>query len=135
MGVMTVIDERKYGKLLAKTLPKVIETDEEFDHMAARLEELYIPERDLTAEEEALASLLEKLIEDYDAQYHAIPEAKPNEMLQYLMEQRGLKQAHLVPVIGSRAQVSDIVNGKRGISKAQAKKLAAFFHTSVELFI
>jgi HTH-type transcriptional regulator/antitoxin HigA len=56
-------------------------------------------------------------------------------MLQYLMEQRGLKQADLVPVIGSRAQVSDIVNGKRGISKAQAKKLAAFFHTSVELFI
>jgi antitoxin component HigA of HigAB toxin-antitoxin module len=63
---------------------KVIETDEEFDHMAARLEELYIPERELTAEEEALASLLEKLIEAYDAEYHAIPEAKPNEMVQYL---------------------------------------------------
>jgi len=38
-------------------------------------------------------------------------------------------------VIGSRAQVSDLVNGRRGISKAQAKKLAQFFHVSVELFI
>jgi HTH-type transcriptional regulator/antitoxin HigA len=38
-------------------------------------------------------------------------------------------------VIGSRSQVSDLVSGKRGISKAQAKKLAEFFHVSIELFI
>jgi plasmid maintenance system antidote protein VapI len=31
--------------------------------------------------------------------------------------------------------VSDLVNGKRGISKAQAKKLAEYFRISVELFI
>ena len=34
-----------------------------------------------------------------------------------------------------RGAGSDIVSGKRGISKAQAKKLAAFFNTGVELFI
>jgi plasmid maintenance system antidote protein VapI len=34
-----------------------------------------------------------------------------------------------------RAQVSDLVNGKRGISKTQAKKLAEYFGVSVELFI
>jgi HTH-type transcriptional regulator / antitoxin HigA len=59
----------------------------------------------------------------------------PHEMVRYLMEQRGLRQADLAPVIGSRAQVSDLVNGRRGISKAQAKKLAQFFHVSAELFI
>jgi hypothetical protein len=42
-------------------------------------------------------------------------------------EQRGLRQADLVSVLGSRAQVSDLVNGKRGIGKAQAKKLAEYF--------
>ncbi len=47
----------------------------------------------------------------------------------------GLKQADLVPVLGSRAQVSAVVNGTRGISKAQAKKLAEFFHTSTDRFI
>ena len=129
------IDQEKYGKLLAKTLPKIIETDEEFDRMAALLEELTIPERELTPEEDALASLIEKLVVDYDDRYYAIPDAKPHEMVKFLMEQRGLKQADLVPVLGSRAQVSDLVNGKRGISKAQAKKLAEYFGVSAELFI
>ncbi|MBZ5728520.1 MAG: helix-turn-helix domain-containing protein [Acidobacteriia bacterium] len=133
MGVTTV-DDKKYGKLLAKTRPKVIETEGEFDRMVALLEDLSIPERDLTPEEEILASLLEKLIADYDDKVE-LPEVPPHEMVRYLMEQRGLKQADLVPVIGSRAQVSDLVNGNRGISKAQAKRLAEFFGISVELFI
>jgi HTH-type transcriptional regulator/antitoxin HigA len=137
MGITATvsINREKYGKLLAKTLPKIIETDEEFDRMAALLEELTIPERELTPEEDALASLVEKLVVDYDDRYYAIPDAKPHEMAKYLMEQRGLKQADLVPLLGSRAQVSDLVNGKRGISKAQAKKLAEYFGVSAELFI
>ena len=129
------IDQKKYGKLLAKTLPKIIETDEEFERMAALLEELTIPERDLTPEEDAVANLIEKLVLDYDDRFYAIPEAKPNEMVRYLMEQRGEKQADLVPLLGSRAQVSDLVNGKRGISKAQVKKLAEYFGVSAELFL
>jgi len=137
MGITATvdIDQVKYGKLLAETLPKIIETDEEFDRMATLLEELTIPERELTPEEDALASLIEKLVVDYDDRYYAIPDAKPHKMVQFLMEQRGLKQADLVPVLGSRAQVSDLVNGKRGISKAQAKKLAEYFKVSAELFI
>jgi HTH-type transcriptional regulator/antitoxin HigA len=51
------------------------------------------------------------------------------------VEQRELKQVDLVPVLGSRAQVSELVNGKRGISKAQVKKLAEYFRVSAELFL
>jgi HTH-type transcriptional regulator / antitoxin HigA len=136
MGLTTIsgINERKYGKLLAETLPRVIANDEEFDRMVAQLEALSIPERQLSAEEDALATLLERLIADYDDKF-SLPEQPPHEMVKYLMEQRGLKQADLVPVLGSRAQVSDLVNGKRGISKAQVKKLAQYFGVSAELFI
>ena len=134
LTAMSGINEKKYGKLLAKTLPRVIADDEEFDRMVAQLEALSIPERQLSAEEDALATLLERLIADYDDRF-SLPEQPPHEMVKYLMEQRGLKQADLVSVLGSRAQVSDLVNGKRGISKAQAKKLAAYFGVSAELFI
>jgi HTH-type transcriptional regulator / antitoxin HigA len=88
-----------------------------------------------TPEEEALAELVAKLIAAYDAGHYPAPDMPPHEMVRYLMEQRSLRQADLAPVIGSRAQVSDLVNGRRGVSKAQAKKLAQFFHVSVELFI
>jgi HTH-type transcriptional regulator / antitoxin HigA len=46
-----------------------------------------------------------------------------------------LKQSDLPPVFGSKSRVSEVVNGKRDISKEQAKKLASFFHVSADLFI
>jgi len=33
-----VIDRQKYGKLLARTLPTVIETDAEYEHFLAEIE-------------------------------------------------------------------------------------------------
>jgi HTH-type transcriptional regulator/antitoxin HigA len=128
------LDAVLYGKLCAETLPKVIESDEEFDRMVGHLERLTF-KHDASAEENALAELLQRLIQDYDDEHYPLPEQPPHEMVKFLMEQRGLKQVDLLPVLGSRAQVSDLVNGKRGISKAQAKKLAAYFRVSAELFL
>ena len=51
------------------------------------------------------------------------------------MAARGLKQGDLAPLLGSKGRVSEVINGKRSISKAQAKTLADFFHVSAELFI
>ena len=48
---------------------------------------------------------------------------------------RGLKQADLLPVFKSSGYASDVISGRRAISKACARKLAAFFGVSVELFI
>jgi HTH-type transcriptional regulator/antitoxin HigA len=56
-------------------------------------------------------------------------------MLVYLMVQRNLKQADLLPIFKSRGYVSDVVNGKRAISKVHAKQLAEFFKVSAALFI
>ena len=131
---MRALDPVAYGKLLAAELPRPIQNGREFDSMVARLEELDFAKRKLTREEKALREILAALIEVYDDRF-SLPEQPPHEMVKYLMEQRGLKQADLVPVLGSRAQVSDLVNGKRGISKAQAKKLAEHFGVSAELFI
>jgi HTH-type transcriptional regulator / antitoxin HigA len=75
------------------------------------------------------------LIQDYEEEHHRLPDPTPREMLAYLMEQRGLQQADLVPIFKSRGYVSDVINGKRAISKARAKELAAFFHVPADLFI
>jgi len=56
-------------------------------------------------------------------------------MVKCLMDQRALRQADLVPLLGSRSQVSDLVNGKRAISKLQIKKLAEHFAVSPELLL
>jgi len=130
----TIINPAKYGKLCANVIPKIIESDEEFDRLVEKMEALDRKE-DSTPEEDALSGLLMKLIQDYDDKYYPVPDSKPHEIVRHLMEQRGLKQADLVPLIGSRSQVSDMVTGKRGVSKAQARKLGEFFHVSPALFI
>jgi hypothetical protein len=88
--------------------------------LICKLEGLDFAARKLSPEEEALAELLQKLIQDYDGGIE-LPVSPSHTMVLFLMEQRGLKQADLVPVLGSRAQVSDLVNvnDKRGISKSQ----------------
>ena len=58
-----------YGKLCAETIPKVIESDEEFDRMVEHLERLTF-KHDASPEENALASLLEKLVVDYDDEHY-----------------------------------------------------------------
>ena len=51
------------------------------------------------------------------------------------MEDRGLRQRDLVPAFGSSSGVSDVLSGKREISKQQARKLAEFFSVPAGLFI
>ena len=50
-------------------------------------------------------------------------------------EDRGLRQRDLIPLFGSSSVVSDVLNGKRSISKAHARKLAESFHVPASLFI
>jgi HTH-type transcriptional regulator/antitoxin HigA len=133
MGVATV-QGKAYAGLLAKTLPKVIETDRELKRFSAILEDLDRLERP-SLEEKTLANLLAKLIEDYDNEHHQLPKLAPHEMIGFLMQQKGLKQADLLTVFGTRSVASDVIAGKREPSKAHIRKLAEFFQVSAELFL
>ena len=132
-----VVSPQKYGKLLAKALPKVIETDAEFERCVAMMEELdrRADKGDrLSPEEEALLALLEQLVKVYDDKFE-LPEIPPHQMIAYLMEQRSLRQADLLPIFGSRSVASEVLAGKREPSKAHIRKLAEFFHISPEAFL
>lgn len=132
------VDATKYGMLLMQTLPSVISSDEELERMAEETDRLItkgIKQGSLSAEEENLLELLSVLIEKYEDEHYPIPDSSPNEVLKFLMEDRELKQKDLLPIFGSSGITSEVVNGKRSISKAQAKKLADYFKVSVELFI
>ena len=133
MGVST-LNPIEYGRLCSKILPKVIETDEEFDRLVAQMEAIDFKKHP-TPEEEALSATLAVLIQDYDDKHYPLPPIAPDHMIRYLMEQRDLKQADLLPVFGSRSVASDVINGKREPSKAHIRKLAEFFHISPAAFL
>ena len=138
MGTLIgTIDEKRYAKLLAKAAPRVIKTEEENGRALATVESLMEKgERNMTPEEGELLDLLTNLIRDYEAAANPPREkSKPHDMVAFLLEQRGLSQKDLWPVVGSKSRVSEILAGKRSITKDQARKLAEFFHVGVGLFI
>ena len=132
---MTLTFNREtYAQLLAKYQPKVITTDAENEQAILITEEL-AHKNNRTSEESALYQLLITLIEKYENDTYPMGETTPLSMLLHLIEARGLKQADLIDVIGSSGVVSEIINGKREISKAQAKALGDFFNIDAGLFI
>lgn len=129
------IDPTRYKRLLSQTMPVVIESEEENERMLSVVEKLMDKGEDLSPEEEKLLKLFARLIEDFEQRYYHPKEAEPLEVLQHLMEARGVKQNHLWEVFGSKGVASEVLNGKRGISKTQARALAHYFHVSADLFI
>jgi HTH-type transcriptional regulator/antitoxin HigA len=132
---LATIDEAAYGKLLARALPRVIKTQAENERIIAELERLDTRGRPLTLEEENLADLMTMLIRQFEESRYPLGHAEPIEALRVLMEDRGMRQRDLIPVFGSSSVVSDVLNGKRSISKAHARKLAEHFHVPASLFI
>jgi len=134
MNATTEIKNSVYAKLLAKSLPRPIRTEAEHERATEMLLEL--DERDdLSPEEEALAEVLTLLIEDYEEKYHPLPRVSPNESLKALMHERGLKHKDIWPVLGNKGAATEVLSGRRSISKSQARRLAEFFQVPVDLFI
>jgi HTH-type transcriptional regulator/antitoxin HigA len=130
---MTTLNIDSYRALLVASLPKIIESDEENEVRLQELEALSFAEN-LTPEDEAYLNLLAFLIEKYEERYKLPRSVSPIEALQILLNNRGLKQTDLVPVIGSKGIVSEIMNGKRELSKSHISKLSEFFRVSPEVF-
>ena len=135
---MTLIfDRSQYTDLLTKYQPKIIETEEEY-RQTLTVVEYFVFKKDRSPEELALYNLAIMLVKDYESKICPMDDWRtqsPTEMLQYLLGTSGKRQADLVGIIGSSGIVSEVVNGKRAISKSQAKKLGEIFQVSPSLFI
>ncbi len=134
--MISVIQNKTYADLVVKVLPTAVQSEEEYEMMLANINELMSKgENGLSPEEERLLETLAILVEAYEDEHYPMPEVAPNEILKFLMKENDYKQKDLVHIFGSSGIASEVVSGKRSISKAQAKKLAEFFKVSVELFI
>ena len=127
-------DQTTYQSLLAEVAPQAIETEAEYERLL-KIAERLIFDKNRTPEEQTLLKLLVTLIEVYETANYPMEKSLPHEILQHIMEVSGIRQADLIGIIGSSGVVSEVVNGKRSISKAQAKALGKYFKVSPSLFI
>lgn len=90
---------------------------------------------DLTAEEEAFAELLSIVIEDFENRHYSLPAVSPEEALRALMEDRGLKHKDIAAIVGNKGLTTEILAGRRKISKDVAKRLSESLRVPVEILL
>ena len=128
-------NKKLYGVLLTDTLPGVIDSAAEYNRVESIFENL-LDKENRSPEEDKLFDLLANLLEEYERRtLSPLEKSSPLEVLKFLMRQNDLAQKDLNEFFGSKGTVSEVLSGKRSISKAQAKKLAERFCVSTDLFI
>lgn len=102
---------------------KVIKTEKDYEEALERVESLMSRDPDPGSDEGEQLSLLSTLIQDYETR--AFPKTLPNpiEAIKFRMEQADLKPADLIPYIGSRSRVSEILSGKRQLTLGMVRAL------------
>lgn len=101
--------------------PKVIKTESDYRAALAQVDAL-MSARPETPEAEEL-ELWVHLIEQYEQTHFPIPFPDPVSAIRFRMEQQGLKQKDLIPYIGSKSKVSEVLNGKRRLSITMIRQL------------
>ena len=69
--------------------------------------------------------LLATLVDLYEKKAYPIDEPDPLEAIRFRMEQQGLKPRDLVPYIGSKSKVSEVLSGRRGLSLNMIRGLSS----------
>ena len=123
-----------YSALLTRFAPKIIRSEEENGAYIEVLRQLDERCATWTAEERDLADLLTLLIENFEEQHYALPKSSPLGVIEFLIDQHGLRQKDLVDVFGSASIVSEVLSGKRDLNKEHIRRLSERFHVSPELF-
>ncbi|HEY5371012.1 MAG TPA: helix-turn-helix domain-containing protein [Hanamia sp.] len=112
---------------------KVIKTEREHKKAVKRAMEIFHAAPN-TPEDDELGVLI-LLIKDYEDRTIQMPELDPLEVIKLKMEERGLKNKDLEPIIGSKGHVSSILSGRREITLKMAQRLKDYFHLPAEIFL
>lgn len=126
-------DQAKYAQLLAQVLPKPITNEGENEHYLVVIAELM--DKECSTEESLLLGLLITMVEEFEDKHYQMTRVSGLEVLKSLMADHGMEQKDLAVLLGSASRASEILAGKRPISKGQAKVLGDRFGLSYGVFL
>jgi HTH-type transcriptional regulator / antitoxin HigA len=112
---------------------KVLKTEDDYNKASLRLMEIFHAEPN-TPEDDELGLLI-VLVKDYDDRHYPMPELDALEVIKIKMQEMGMKNKDLEPIIGSKGHVSAILSGKREITLKMAQKLKNYFNIPAEAFL
>ncbi len=112
-----------------------IHNEKDYDKALDRVDELMELNPILGTTQSDELEVLVLLIEKYEEQAWVISEPDPIEAIKIRMEQMHLKQKDLVPYIGNKSKVSEVLNRKVGLSLSMIYNLAKGLHLPLEVLV
>ena len=112
---------------------KPIKTEDDYKAALKRLEEIFDAEPGTSACDEL--EILGLMVDDYENKHYPIEAPDPIEAIKIRMEEMQLKQVDLIPEIGGKSRVSEILNRKRRLTVDMIRKLAARLNLSASILI
>jgi HTH-type transcriptional regulator/antitoxin HigA len=119
--------------MIERGAPRVIDSEAQLAAYTKALYSLTAEPRPTRAQVQAI-ELLTLLIERYEQEHYAVPEASPADVLRFLLERHGLRQRDVAADLGGESVVSEILSGKRKLNTAQIEKLSRRFRISPAVF-
>lgn len=114
---------------------KIIKTEQDYQEALKMVEELISRDPNPDSAEGEQLSLLTTLIQDYESRVFPKSLPDPIEAIKFRMEQADLKPADLIPYIGSRSRVSEILSGKRQLTLDMVRALSNGLGIPAEVLI
>lgn len=125
----------RYLELMEKFPLRPIRSEADLDAATEVIHELIDQESRSKAEEDYL-DVLTDLVHAYEEVHYPMGDTPAHEMLAYLMELRELTQAQVAKGAGiAVSTVSELLSGKRKLTRGQIEKLAKFFKVGPAVFL
>jgi len=105
------------------TTTKILKTEAEYEAASREAARLVALDPVSGTREADRLELLSVLISDYESRHFPLPASDPIEAIRFRMEQMGLAQRDLVPYIGSKSKVSEVLAGKRRLTLPMVRAL------------
>ena len=124
-----------YADLLVQSEPRPIGSKAALEKSYKLIDQL-MSKPALTRAESEMLELLSLLVEHYESREHPTPQVSAADMLEHLIESRGITNATLAAETQvPRSTVTDILAGRRRISLGNVRKFADYFHVSSSVFV
>ena len=126
----------RYMELICQFPLRPIRNDRELAEATVVARSLYLkPESKLTSAESDYLDVLDRLIEKYEDETVPIDEGTEADLITFLMESNAITQTQLAKGVGiATSTVSEVLSGKRKLTRKQIEKLAAYFKVSPAVF-
>ncbi|HUT88402.1 MAG TPA: helix-turn-helix domain-containing protein [Thermoguttaceae bacterium] len=124
----------RYVELIRQFPLRPIRSDDELD-AAIRVVDSLVGRPALAPEEQDYLLVLSDLVERYEAEAHPIAPLSDADMLQHLIEAKGVPQTEVARATGiADSTISEVLSGKRSLNRTHIGKLARYFAVSPEVF-